>query len=219
MKHYFTKTTTQAVIAWQNATTAHDKEIIYLRDLHPAFVKLAQITVNMRCRNLNATEKDIMVQELIWHCYDVLPKVKVEKLGKYGAFSFFNRCVMTKVLVFHVNRQKLRSREVHLHTKGDVPNDDRYTDEGGINNVADPALNAEEMLVENDRTQERLELLTPNQRKLLRQILQNADAVNALEQQGSMMNAVKNALKIAGCDYSTFKELVNEKRRPYLKAV
>lgn len=112
LRMYFSEETERSVIAYQETLDVVERNVIYRRDIAPAFEKMAENLINIH-RFTDVTFEELKA-DCIAFLFETLPKW--DKTRGTAAFSYFN--VVGKN--FLINRTKQRQQR----TKRNVPIDD-----------------------------------------------------------------------------------------------
>lgn len=87
-KNYFTAQTQEAIVKYQQAETQKEKNVIYTKEIYPAFDALVENLINVYGFNVLFESKGDLKAECVQFLHNTLHKFNPEKNSK--AFSYFN---------------------------------------------------------------------------------------------------------------------------------
>lgn len=86
--HYFTMETQEAIVLYQSLEDPKEKEVLYVKQILPAFSTLVENLINVYGFKVQHDSKDDLRLECLEFLYTAVPKFRAETGSK--AFSYFN---------------------------------------------------------------------------------------------------------------------------------
>lgn len=115
LKYYFHSGTHDAIVDFQSEPDSHKKELIYVKDILPAFNKLVENLIFIHGTTATITSEDFK-NDCITFLYETLKKFDASRGTK--AFSYFNVVAKNWIIVKSRQRQKQINRHISMEDRG-----------------------------------------------------------------------------------------------------
>jgi hypothetical protein len=112
-KHYFTADTQESILKFQNADSDAEKDLIYTKEIMPAFDKLAENLILIYGFAKGRHDFSSLKNDCVTFLYETLYKFDASKGSK--AFSYFNVVAKNFLILNTRKRKKVQDNSVSIH--------------------------------------------------------------------------------------------------------
>jgi len=179
---YFNLDTQAAIIQYQDTESDREKEVLYKKDILPAFDKLAENLIFMHGFNKSFDSFETLKNDCVSFLYETIYKWKPERGTK--AFSYFNVVARNWLIIQSKKKSKRNRRHISMDDQESLSIDQKS--EIASYKVVPPP---DAVMIEKERTDEIVKLLkeiklrTSNENELLciNAVIKIFDHINNLE--------------------------------------